>query len=80
MKKWCVIDLKGSDEFLTVCENKDEALVEGERQWDSLSDSDKKKRKSFMVGLCNIDDEGNYIELEDGNIDANVYEIAKEWC
>ena len=80
MKKWCVIDATNTDEWLTVCKSKEAALKEASDHWDSMTDSDKKKRTRFLVGICNVDESGNYLEDENGNIDADAYEIAKEWC
>ena len=80
MKKWCVIDQKENDEFLTVCESKEVALEQAGHDWDRMTDIDRKHRTCFFVGLCNVDESGNYFEDENGNIDADVYEIAKEWC
>jgi hypothetical protein len=79
MKKWAVIDSTGTDEFLTVCETKEDALKEADWVWDTMTDGDKKRRTSFIVGLINVDENGDYFENENGSIDADVYEIAKSY-
>ena len=87
MKKWCIIDdsiSKRSLETLEVYESKEEALEEAEAQWDHMSEHDKKDRDSFTVGLCNVEqcEDGSWQQVEDenGNVDADIYEIAKEFC
>lgn len=79
MKKWAVIENKKGDEFVTVCESKEQAIEKADYQWSYMTDHDKKHTESFIVGLINVDENGDYLELEDGIIDADVYEIAKSY-
>lgn len=79
MKKWCIIDNCGTDEFLTVFKNIEEALEAAENEWGRLTEHDKKRRESYIVGLVNVDENGNYLEDENGNVDADIYEIVKEY-
>lgn len=71
MEKWCLIDQKNDDEYITAYESKEEALKEAEKEWNNLTEHDKKQRNSFLVGLCEMD--------EEGNIGADIIEIAKEY-
>lgn len=86
MKKWCIIDnmtSKRALEEVTAFNSKEEALAEAEKEWNHLSISDKKSRDSYTVGLCNVEEYKpncwHYVEDENGNIDADIYEIAKEF-
>ena len=71
--KWVVIAKKGGDEFLEVYKDQETALYEGVRAFERLTSSEKKKQE-ILIGLANIDDTGNYMELEDGTIDADLRE------
>lgn len=84
--KWCVVDsmvTKRGIENLVVFENKDTALRFAENEWDKLSDIDKRDRDYYVVGLCNVekDDKGEwmYFEDENGNVDADIYDVAKKY-
>lgn len=82
MKKWAIIDRCEHEEFLTVCMNKGSAINLANHVWNhELSNSDKKSRVSFVVGLVNVElddnEEYQYFEDEHGNIDADIYETAK---
>jgi hypothetical protein len=87
MKKWCIVDdctSKRSFENLEICRNRDEAMIEAKKQWDYLSNLDRECRDAFIVGLCNVEEVKpgcwSYAEDENGNIDGNIYEIAKDFC
>lgn len=79
MKIWAIIDNCGVDEYKEVFDSKEQALEAAEIGWNRLTDTDKKRRESYIVGLINVDDNGYYNEDENGNIDADIYEIAKEY-
>lgn len=79
MIKWAIIDNCGTDEYKEVFESKEQAIEAATSEWDRLTDTDKKRRESYLVGLINVDENGDYYEDENGNIDADVYEIAKEY-
>lgn len=86
MKRWCIIDdminARGL-ENLTVFESKEQALENAEREWNLLDKQDKLDRNRYIVGLCNVekDESGcwNYAEDHEGNIDADIYEVAKDF-
>ena len=86
MKKWCIIDSlifsRGLEE-ITAFNSKEETLEAAQSEWDSLSDHDKKDRDSYIVGLCNVEEYKpgcwQYAEDESGNIDTDIYEIAKRF-
>ncbi len=79
MKKWSIIDNCGTDEYLTVCEGREQAIEKADSEWNGFTAADKKRRKSYMVGLINVDENGDYYMEENGNIDADIYEVAKEY-
>ena len=75
---WAVFEQSETDEWITPCESKAKAIEEGEDLFNRLTSQEKKHRKVF-VGLANLDENGDSRELEDGTIDADVREVAKEW-
>lgn len=75
---WAVFEQSETDEWITPCESKAKAIEEGEDLFNRLTSQEKKHRKVF-VGLANLDENGDSRELEDGTIDADIREIAKEW-
>lgn len=75
MKKWAVIESNGMDEWMKVYESKEEAIEVAENSWRRLTESEKKKQ-TITVGLVNVDADDEYYEDENGNIDADIYEIA----
>lgn len=77
MKKWAVIESNGMDEWMKVYESKEKAIEVAEDSWRRLTQVEK-KRKTITVGLVNVDAEGEYFEDGNGNIDADIYEIALE--
>ena len=79
MMKWAIIDNCGVDEFKKIFSSKEQALDEAENDWFHLSDFDKRTRVSYLVGLINVDDNGDYYEDDNGNIDGDIYDIAKEF-
>ena len=88
MERWAVISQEGMDEWATVCGSKADALTEASRQWDHLTDTEKKAQSVFMVGLihCQIIDPKPYTSrfswalMEDGiSVDGDIYEIAKDY-
>lgn len=83
MKKWCIIDSKESLVSIEVFNSKEEALAEAEKEWNKLTSCDKKQRNSFMVALCNVQEYSphcwDYAEDENGNIDTDIYSIAKDY-
>ena len=88
MMRWAVIDeIQNRDEYLTVCGSKAIALREAEIQWSHLTDREKKNRARFDVALIHVcltdrNYDGSrfaYFEREDGSVDGDVYEVAKNW-
>ena len=75
MKKWAVITGNGRDEFVEVYK-KEQAIREAKRAWESLTRFEK-KTQTIIAGIVNLDDNGNYEEVN-GQIDADIYEIAFE--
>lgn len=84
MKKWCYIDNCGTDEYIFTCESKEEALKQADFYWNSLTDSEKKHRESFVVALCNLEEyapgQWGCAGLGSGEIDCELYAVAKEYC
>lgn len=84
MKKWCIIDdmtTRRSLEEVHAFDSKESALREAEAEWNSLTECDKQARDHYTVGLCNVEEYKpgcwTYAEDEQGNVDCDVYEIAK---
>lgn len=81
--KWCIINNMGkrSLETITTFNSKEDALREADIEWNSLTKSDQKNTDSYIVGLCNVEEYEpgcwQYTEDESGNIDADIYEVAK---
>ena len=86
MKKWCIVDntiSKRATEEIKAFDSKEEAINAAEIEWNLFSDHDKKDRDFYVVGLCNVEEykPGCWQNAEDenGNIDADIYEIAKQF-
>lgn len=80
MKKWAVIETKKSgDEFVRPFRSREEAGKEADRDWYIMTKSDKESCSSYIVGLVNLDETGNFLELENGDLDSDIYEIAKKY-
>lgn len=47
--KYILIDVKNGDMFNEEFNTADEAIAEAERQWDNMSEYDKKQRTDFYV-------------------------------
>lgn len=69
--KYILIDDCGSDIFTKEFENAKEAIEEGERDFDSLTESDKKRRNAFYV-LESVNEDPE----EDDHFDGDV---LKRW-
>ena len=86
-QRWAVISSDGGDEFLTVKGNQADALREAEMLWNHLTAKEKASLTTFQVGLVNVQlvekhgHDGPFAYAEDGNgvIDADVYEVAKDF-
>lgn len=82
-KKWCLIDTCKCDEYLFAYDSKEKALKEAGNYYDTLTQSEKKNRVSFLVALCNVEEykpgQWCFAELDNGNIDSRHYETAKTW-
>lgn len=61
MKKFAVISFKGMDEYVDVCDDQEEALLRGEKEWNHLCKWDKKNYEYFHVAECELDEEGSVI-------------------
>ncbi len=82
MRKIIFIDETDHDGWLYVAESLEEALEEADYEWARLTTNDKKKRRVFLVGVGNVekqDGQWGFVELEDGNIDAAIYEVYKDY-
>jgi len=77
MKKWAIIDTRVHDEWVQPFETKKDALESAEEEWGRMTLSDRNNRLSYVVGLVNLDADGNYAELDNGEIDIDIYEVAK---
>lgn len=76
MKKWAVIASNKRDESVTPCQDKEQAINEAKRVWDYLTKIEQQTH-SVIAGLINLDSDNNYAEVN-GQIDADIYEIAFE--
>ena len=87
MKRWAVISNDGTDEFLTVCGSKADAIREAEIQWSHTTEAERAKCEIFVVGLINVQiiekrqhsGRFGWAEDESWEIDSTVYEIAKDY-
>lgn len=82
MKKWCLIENFGTDEYINAFDSKENALEYAEWDFRNMTAADKKHCKSYMVALVNVEQTGNiwsFAELLNGTIDCELYEIAKEF-
>ena len=70
--KYIVMDCKGGDVFTSEFDSMNDAIEEGKRQWDWLSDHDKTRRDSFYV-LESV----NPDEESENHFDGNVVWEAK---
>ncbi len=78
--KWCVISEHKTVSDLTICESKERAVKQAQNEWNRLSAHDKRNSR-VIAGTCNIGLDPHYgtlghAYLEDGNIDADIYDIA----
>lgn len=65
--KYVIIDATKTDLFTTECETKEEALKKAEKQFNYLTDFDKKKRTEFYI-LESIDSDEESEKHLDGDI------------
>ncbi len=76
---WALIDNCGTEEWVTPAASKAEALQLAESDWNRLTSSDKKRRESYLVGLVNLDENGDYRLRDDGSGDGDIRVIARVW-
>lgn len=62
---------KRAEIYTDVYDSKEEALAEGQKEYDRMTAYDKSRRDAFYVGLFEID--------EDGEV-GDCIEIIKEWA
>lgn len=85
MFRWAVIDSDGFTEVLSVYGSKPEAIREAESIWNHFTDREKAKAERFEVGLIHVQlidariEKFTYFEDENGQIDSDVYEVAKDY-
>lgn len=85
MAKYVIIREVGADGFTREFDNKDEAIREARREWESLSDGDKKRTSSFYV-LESVDPDeeserhfdGDYIAMWKNNGSDKVYYLFEK--
>lgn len=77
MIRWCIITQGNIDEELMVCNNKNEAIDIAKNKWKRWTTQEQKHNRIF-VGVANVDENGCYVELDNGIIDANIREFAWE--
>ena len=58
MKKFAVIDQTAHDWFETIFDTEAEAINEADYLWGAMTDYDKKRRESFFVASCDLDEDG----------------------
>jgi hypothetical protein len=71
MLRWAFVENYGTEEYIHPANSGREAVAMAEETWNRLTDAEKKRAKGFCVGLYNLDKAGNYMEQEDGSIDAD---------
>lgn len=74
--KWVAISANDNSEDMKVFESKEAAIKEAVMLWEHLTDREKKKNR-VIAALANVDETGNYAELENGNIDADLREAIE---
>lgn len=74
--KWVAISANDNVEEMKVFESKEAAIKEAVMLWEHLTDREKKNNR-VMAALANVDETGNYAELENGNIDADLREVIE---
>ena len=86
MMRWALIDEAEHDETLRVYGSQADAIRDAEVYWAYLTEKERERRVRFQVGLVhvslaqlNTNSMFAYYEAHDGSIDADVYEIAKDW-
>nr|DAE83991.1 MAG TPA: hypothetical protein [Bacteriophage sp.] len=84
--KWCVVEdfsTTKMTEALIVCDSKEDALKEAKYRWEHLTEQEKKSCDSFAVVLCNVNESQfggeHWAEDEQGNVDSDWYEVAKQY-
>lgn len=84
MFRWAVIQDSGNVETLDVYGAKADAIREAEMYWNHLTDREKANQERFEVGLAHVtlseseSEPFTYFESDFG-IDADVYEVAKDY-
>lgn len=83
MMRWALINDDGHTEDLHVYGAKADAIRDAEMYWKHLTKAEQEKTERFEVGLIHAALTGSgvfsYYEDESGSIDADVYEVAKNW-
>ena len=64
--RYVVMDIRGTDWFTTECETEEAAIKEAERQFNQLSEHDRKKRDMFYV-LESVNPDEDADDHFDGN-------------
>jgi hypothetical protein len=74
--KWCVISDRKTVSDLTIFNTMEEAVAAAVAEWNRLTPQEK-KNAIIVAGTCNIDEEEQSYYCDDnGNIDADIYDIA----
>ena len=86
MMRWALIDESEHEETLRVYGSKADAIRDAEVYWTHMTEKEKEREVRFQVGLVhatlaatNTGNAFTYHEDENGWIDADVYEVAKDW-
>ena len=85
MIRWAVISGNGTDEWIHVCGSKADAIREAEDDWKHLTPAEREKCDRFEVSKIAVslnpsfDGPFSWYEEEDGWIESNIYECAKDY-
>lgn len=69
--KFAVIDQTQGDWFETIFDAESKAIDHADYEWKIMAESDKKRRESYYVASCEVD--------EDGCIDWDTVYVIKEY-
>lgn len=82
MKRWVIFDIKEGDWFdrpLKAGITKEQAVQTARREWERLSDFDKKHREDFFLSYCDVNDDGVAdLDSETDHVDLIRSEYTKD--
>lgn len=77
MKKWAHISQRKADEFVRSYETKEKAIAAATYDWEMRSNYEKAdKERHEVVAFVNLNEKDSWVELENGEIDGDWYDLA----